>query len=43
MLVYTIGDVVVIFMFCVALGLIILGLLYYCVIQFFDWIRRKRK
>lgn len=43
MLVYNIGDVVAIAIFCVALIFMIGVWFIGCLIQFFDWIRRKRK
>ena len=43
MLVYDIGDVIVIAMLCAGLIILIAGYFMACVIRFFDWIRRKRK
>ena len=43
MLVYGIDDVIVIFIGCVGLVLLSIAFLIGCAIQFFDWIRRKRK
>lgn len=43
MLVYDIGDVIVIVIGCIGLILLIIGFFIGCAIQFFDWTRRKRK
>lgn len=43
MIVFDMGDVIVIFIFCAALVFMIGIWFIGCAIQFFDWIRRKRK
>ena len=43
MIVFNMGDVITIAIFCVALIIMIALWFIGCVIQFFDWIRRKRE
>lgn len=43
MLVYDLGDVIALTLFCGAIGFWLVICLIARVIQFFDWIRRKRK
>lgn len=43
MLIYGIDDVIMIVLGCVGLVLLCIAFLIGCAIQFFDWIRRKRK
>ena len=43
MLVFDIGDVIALTLFCGVIGFWLVILLIANVIRFFDWIRRKRK